>query len=180
MFSIISQISQRWSAMSLRYFNPVGAHASGHIGEDPLAEEPHNLTPYISQVAIGKFKFLKVFGDDYATDDGTCIRDYTHVVDLAQGHVAALKKIHVKGFAAYNIGTGKGHTVLQMVKAFGKACGFEIPYQIAPRRDGDVVALVANTDKAEKELGWKAQKTLDEMYADAWNWQKKNPKGYRV
>ena len=94
--------------------------------------------------------------------------------------MAALKKIHVKGFAAYNIGTGKGHTVLQMVKAFGKACGFEIPYQIAPRRDGDVVALVANTDKAEKELGWKAQKTLDEMYADAWNWQKKNPKGYRV
>ncbi len=169
-----------WNIILLRYFNPVGAHKSGRIGEDPTGI-PNNLLPYITQVAVGKLAYLRVFGDDYETRDGTCIRDYIHVVDLAIGHLKALDKLADKpGAVAYNLGTGTGSTVLEVVHAFIKATGQDIPYQIADRRAGDVVAAYANPQKALDELGWKAEKGLEEMCADAWRWQSQNPNGYEA
>jgi UDP-glucose 4-epimerase len=165
-----------WSISILRYFNPIGAHPSGKIGEDPFGI-PNNLLPYIAQVAVGRLEKLSIFGDDYPTPDGTCIRDYIHVVDLAQGHVKALEKF-TPGAHIYNLGTGHGVSVFEMVKAFSKACGKEIPYIVAPRRAGDVPQNFADPAKAEKELGWKATRTIDEMCADVWRWQSQNPKGY--
>jgi UDP-glucose 4-epimerase len=162
----------------LRYFNPVGAHESGMIGEDPKGI-PNNLMPYISQVAVGKLECLNVFGNDYDTPDGTGVRDYIHVVDLANGHVKAIDYLkNHNGLFVFNLGTGKGYSVLNMVNAFSKACGKEIKYVIAPRRSGDIAQCYANPEKAEKELGWKAIKTLEDMCADTWNWQSKNPDGY--
>ncbi|MDM3871955.1 UDP-glucose 4-epimerase GalE [Porticoccus sp. W117] len=168
-----------WSVTLLRYFNPVGAHPSGTIGEDPR-DIPNNLMPYISQVAVGKREQLSVFGNDYPTPDGTGVRDYIHVMDLADGHVAALEKLTgTAGVHTYNLGTGCGSSVLEMVGAFEKASGREVPYQMAPRRAGDIAECWAATDKAEKELGWRAQRTVAEMAADAWRWQSGNPDGYR-
>ena len=163
----------------LRYFNPVGAHKSGRIGEDPKGT-PNNLMPYISQVAVGKLDKLGVFGDDYDTPDGTGVRDYIHVVDLAVGHVKAIQKIFDKpGLAVYNLGTGKGYSVLDMVKAFSKASGKEVPYEIKPRREGDIAMCYADPKKAREELGWEAEHGLDEMCEDTWRWQSMNPDGYR-
>lgn len=168
-----------WNVILLRYFNPIGAHESGLIGEDPKGI-PNNLVPYIAQVAIGKLPKLGVFGDDYDTPDGTCIRDYIHVVDLARGHVNAIRKLAEEpAVRIYNLGTGHGYSVLDVVKAFGKACGHEIPYEIKPRRAGDVTACYCDPAKAKKELGWEAQYGIDEMCRDSWNWQTKNPDGYR-
>ena len=162
----------------LRYFNPVGAHESGRIGEDPNGI-PNNLVPYITQVAIGRLKRLRVFGGDYPTPDGTGVRDYIHVVDLAAGHVAALKKFEKPcGLQIYNLGTGHGYSVLEIVNAFRKATGKEIPYDIVERRPGDIPTCYADSGKAERELGWRAEKTLDDMCADSWRWQMKNPNGY--
>ncbi|MBO4934108.1 MAG: UDP-glucose 4-epimerase GalE [Clostridia bacterium] len=166
-----------WSIVLLRYFNPVGAHESGRIGEDP-AGIPNNLMPYISQVAAGKLKRLRVFGNDYPTPDGTGVRDYIHVVDLAKGHIAALKKLSANGIYTYNLGTGRGYSVLDAVKAFEKANGLEIPYDIVERRPGDIAECYADPALAEKELGWHAEKDLVDMCRDAWNWQKNNPDGY--
>ncbi len=166
-----------WSIVLLRYFNPVGAHESGRIGEDP-AGIPNNLMPYISQVAAGKLKRLRVFGNDYPTPDGTGVRDYIHVVDLAKGHIAALKKLSANGIYTYNLGTGRGYSVLDAVKAFEKANGLEIPYDIVDRRPGDIAECYADPALAEKELGWHAEKDLVDMCRDAWNWQKNNPDGY--
>ncbi len=167
-----------WDIALLRYFNPVGAHKSGMIGEDPKGI-PNNLMPFISQVAIGKRDFLRVFGDDYETPDGTGVRDYIHVLDLADGHLKALEKIseHV-GVVTYNLGTGHGYSVLDMLHAFEKACGKELPYQICERRSGDIAACYADPKKAKDELGFEAVHTLEEMCADTWNWQSKNPDGY--
>lgn len=167
-----------WTVVLLRYFNPVGAHASGLIGEDPRGI-PNNLTPYIAKVAIGELKEVGVFGNDYPTPDGTGVRDYIHVVDLAKGHVCAIEKIKESGVRIYNLGTGKGYSVLDVIHAFEKACGHKLPYSIKPRRSGDVAACYADASKAEKELGWKAGLGIDEMCASAWNWQTKNPDGYR-
>jgi UDP-glucose 4-epimerase len=168
----------RWSIAVLRYFNPVGAHESGRIGEDPSGV-PNNLLPYIAQVAVGKLKEVAVFGDDYDTADGTGVRDYIHVVDLAQGHLRALGKLASgEGLQAYNLGTGRGYSVLEMIKAFEKASGRRIPYRIAARRSGDVGACYANPAKANAELGWEAKRGIDEMCADAWRWQLTNPSGY--
>ena len=162
----------------LRYFNPVGAHESGRIGEDPKGI-PNNLMPYISQVAVGKLEKLGVFGDDYDTPDGTGVRDYIHVVDLAKGHVKAINYIFSNpGLDVINLGTGVGYSVLDMVKAFGKACGKEIPYEIKPRRAGDIAMCYADPAKAARVLGWKAEKGLDEMCADTWRWQSQNPTEY--
>ena len=166
-----------WSIVLLRYFNPVGAHESGRIGEDP-AGIPNNLMPYISQVAAGKLKRLRVFGKDYPTPDGTGVRDYIHVVDLAKGHIAALKKLSANGIYTYNLGTGRGYSVLDAVKAFEKANGLEIPYDVVERRPGDIAECYADPALAEKELGWHAEKDLVDMCRDAWNWQKNNPDGY--
>lgn len=167
-----------WEIALLRYFNPAGAHVSGLIGEDPNGV-PNNLMPYISQVAIGKRPYLNVFGDDYKTADGTGVRDYIHVVDLAKGHVAALDKMTGNtGLNIYNLGTGTGYSVLEMLHAFEKACGKPLPYQIAPRRAGDVAACYCDPGKAARELGWKAEKNLDDMCADSWRWQSMNPDGY--
>lgn len=166
-----------WSLVILRYFNPVGAHESGRIGEDP-AGIPNNLMPYISQVAAGKLKRLRVFGDDYATPDGTGVRDYIHVVDLAKGHIASLKKLSENGIYTYNLGTGKGYSVLDAVKAFESANALEIPYDIVERRPGDIAECYADPALAEKELGWRADKELVDMCRDTWNWQKNNPNGY--
>ena len=166
-----------WSIVLLRYFNPVGAHESGRIGEDP-AGIPNNLMPYISQVAAGKLKRLRVFGGDYPTPDGTGVRDYIHVVDLAKGHIAALKKLSSNGIYTYNLGTGRGYSVLDAVKAFEKANGLEIPYDVVERRPGDIAECYADPALAEKELGWRAEKDLVDMCRDAWNWQKNNPDGY--
>ncbi len=166
-----------WSIVLLRYFNPVGAHESGRIGEDP-AGIPNNLMPYISQVAAGKLKRLRVFGNDYPTPDGTGVRDYIHVVDLAKGHIAALKKLSANGIYTYNLGTGRGYSVLDAVKAFEKANGLEIPYDVVERRPGDIAECYADPALAEKELGWHAEKDLVDMCRDAWNWQKNNPDGY--
>ena len=162
----------------LRYFNPVGAHESGLIGEDPRGI-PNNLMPYLCQVAVGRLPHLNVFGNDYPTPDGTCVRDYIHVVDLAEGHVAALKHCMGKpGTYVYNLGTGVGYSVLDMVKAFSKAIGRQLPYKFAPRRAGDVVQCYADPSKAQRELGWKATRSLEQMAADSYNWQKNNPNGY--
>ncbi|MDG4658558.1 UDP-glucose 4-epimerase GalE [Ectobacillus antri] len=164
----------------LRYFNPVGAHHSGRIGEDPNGI-PNNLMPFITQVAVGKRSKLGVFGSDYDTHDGTGVRDYIHVVDLAQGHLKALEKVLKEtGVEAYNLGTGVGYSVLDMVHAFEKATGQAIPYQLVDRRPGDVAVCYANSEKAEKELGWTAKKSLHDMCADSWNWQVQNPNGYAL
>lgn len=167
-----------WDIALLRYFNPVGAHESGDIGENPRGI-PNNLMPYISQVAVGKRDYVHVFGNDYNTPDGTGVRDYIHVVDLAVGHIKALEKIknHV-GVVTYNLGTGHGYSVLDMIKAFSKACGKELSYKIEARRAGDIDACYANPEKAEKELGFVAKRTLEDMCKDTWNWQSKNPNGY--
>ncbi|HEY5716748.1 MAG TPA: UDP-glucose 4-epimerase GalE [Psychromonas sp.] len=162
----------------LRYFNPVGAHISGTMGEDPQGI-PNNLMPFIAQVAVGRREKLSVFGDDYATPDGTGVRDYIHVMDLADGHVAALKAVGSKaGLHIYNLGTGQGSSVLEMVDAFAKASGKEIPYSISPRRPGDIAECWADPSKANKELNWHASRTLKEMAEDSWRWQSQNPKGY--
>lgn len=167
-----------WNVILLRYFNPIGAHKSGRIGENPKGI-PNNLMPYITQVAIGKLTRLGVFGNDYNTPDGTGVRDYIHVVDLAKGHVKAIEKLKSKeGVSIYNLGTGNGYSVLDMVKAFEKASGREIPYEIKPRRAGDIAACYADPSKAKAELGWEAQYGLEEMCEDSWRWQSQNPEGY--
>lgn len=168
----------RWRVAILRYFNPVGAHESGLIGEDPNGI-PNNLLPFIAQVAVGKLSKLSVFGGDYPTHDGTGVRDYIHVVDLAQGHVAALRYLQRQaGVHTWNLGTGQGYSVLDMVKAFEFASNAPVPYQIVERRAGDIAACYSNPDKAWAELGWKAQRDLAQMMADAWRWQRMNPSGY--
>lgn len=168
-----------WSVTLLRYFNPVGAHPSGLIGEDPRGI-PNNLMPYISQVAVGRLDHLNVFGNDYDTHDGTGVRDYIHVVDLARGHVKAMEyMVEHKGENVFNLGTGTGYSVLDMVEAFGRVNGMKIPYEITERRPGDLATVYAATDKSAEILGWRAQYGLDEMCRDSWNWQKKNPMGYR-
>ena len=162
----------------LRYFNPVGAHKSGLIGEDPNGI-PNNLMPYITKVAIGELKELRVFGNNYPTNDGTGVRDYIHVVDLSVGHVKALEKLATNpGLVTYNLGTGNGYSVLDVVKAFSEASGREIPYEIAPRRAGDIATCYADPKKANEELGWKAERGIKEMCEDSWRWQSNNPKGY--
>jgi len=165
--------------IALRYFNPVGAHPSGLIGEDPNGI-PNNLLPYIAQVAIGRLEELGIFGDDYPTKDGTGVRDYIHVMDLAEGHLKALEHLPaISGYKAYNLGAGKGYSVLEMVQAFEKASGRSVPYQISPRRAGDLAAFWADASLAEKELNWRVSRGIDEMMRDTWNWQSKNPEGYR-
>ncbi|SFI29182.1 MULTISPECIES: UDP-glucose 4-epimerase GalE [unclassified Bacillus (in: firmicutes)] len=167
-----------WSIALLRYFNPIGAHKSGRIGEDPKGI-PNNLIPYITQVAVGKLNELSVFGNDYPTQDGTAVRDYIHVVDLAMGHLKALEKIsRSQGVEAYNLGTGCGYSVLEMATAFEKASGKKVPYRIVNRRPGDVAICYANASKAKLELGWVAQKGVEEMCEDSWRWQFNNPNGY--
>lgn len=168
----------RWSIALLRYFNPVGAHASGRIGEDPHGI-PNNLLPYISQVAVGRLPQVSVFGNDYPTPDGTGVRDYIHVVDLALGHLAALNYLQQHtGLQTWNLGTGTGYSVLDMIHAFEAACGHPIPYAVAPRRPGDIAACWADPGKAARDLGWRAQRNLAQMMADAWRWQSGNPDGY--
>ncbi|MCE0558306.1 UDP-glucose 4-epimerase GalE [Motilimonas sp. 1_MG-2023] len=168
-----------WNVINLRYFNPVGAHVSGTIGEDPNGI-PNNLTPYISQVAVGKLKQVNVFGDDYDTPDGTGVRDYIHVVDLAKGHVKAVEKLAQNpGLATYNLGTGRGYSVLEMIEAFAAASDRTIPYQIAPRRPGDIAQCYADPAFAKQELNWQAEKTIEDMTADGWRWQSNNPQGYK-
>lgn len=170
---------KEWNVVLLRYFNPIGAHESGTIGEDPNGI-PNNLMPYITQVAVGQRPELGVFGNDYDTPDGTGVRDYIHVVDLARGHVAALKAIERRcGLAVYNLGTGHGYSVLQVVQAFEKVTGAKVPYSFKPRRPGDIATCYSDPAKAERELGWKAQYGIEEMCRDSWNWQRKNPKGYK-
>ncbi|MCO7188650.1 MULTISPECIES: UDP-glucose 4-epimerase GalE [unclassified Pseudoalteromonas] len=174
----LAKSDERWAFAILRYFNPVGAHVSGQIGEDPNGI-PNNLLPYIAQVAVGKLAQLGVFGDDYDTHDGTGVRDYIHVVDLAIGHLKALDKIAEQaGSHIYNLGTGNGYSVLDMVKAFEKAAGKSINYEIKPRRDGDIAACYATPEKALNELGWRAERGIDEMMQDTWRWQSQNPNGY--
>lgn len=169
-----------WSITLLRYFNPVGAHPSGSMGEDPEGI-PNNLMPFIAQVAVGRREHLSVFGNDYPTPDGTGVRDYIHVMDLADGHIAALKAVGEKsGLHIYNLGTGKGSSVLEMVEAFGKASGAPVPYEVCPRRAGDIAECWASTEKAERELSWKATRSVDEMTADTWKWQSNNPNGYSL
>jgi len=169
----------QWRIALLRYFNPVGAHRSGRIGEDPNGI-PNNLLPYVAQVAIGKLPKLRVFGDDYPTPDGTGVRDYIHVVDLARGHLAALDYISERDaeLITVNLGTGRGYSVLEMVRAFEKASGRPVPYEIVPRRSGDVATCYADPTYAQKLIGWRATRTLDEMCADAWRWQSQNPDGF--
>lgn len=174
----VAATRQGWQFTSLRYFNPVGAHPSGRIGEDPSGI-PNNLLPFVSQVAVGKRDHLSVFGDDYDTPDGTGVRDYIHVIDLARAHVAALE--HLGGpdeYKVYNIGTGRGTSVLELVKAFETASGRDVPYQITPRRPGDIAACYADPGLAEAELGWRAELTIEDACRDAWNWQSNNPNGY--
>ncbi len=167
-----------WNVILLRYFNPIGAHKSGKIGEDPKGI-PNNLLPYVAQVAIGKRPSVGVFGNDYDTPDGTGVRDYIHVVDLAMGHVKAVEKIKENvGLKIYNLGTGKGYSVLDVIKAFGKACGHEVPYEIKPRRAGDIATCYSDASLAKEELHWEAQYGIDEMCEDAWRWQCQNPNGY--
>ncbi|MBO4336856.1 MAG: UDP-glucose 4-epimerase GalE [Lachnospiraceae bacterium] len=169
---------ERWNVILLRYFNPIGAHKSGLIGEDPKGI-PNNLVPYVAQVAIGKLESLGVFGDDYDTPDGTGVRDYIHVVDLAKGHVKAIDKIKDDpGVKIYNLGTGKGYSVMDVVKAFSAASKREIPYTVKPRRPGDIATCYADASLAKKELGWEAEYGIDEMCADSWKWQSMNPDGY--
>ena len=167
-----------WDVVILRYFNPIGAHERGLIGEDPKGI-PNNLVPYVAQVAVGKLKAVQVFGDDYPTPDGTGVRDYIHVVDLAKGHVAALAWMNGKnGVEVFNLGTGKGTSVLEVIRAFSKACGKELPYVIKPRRGGDIAANWCDASKAERLMGWKAQYDIDDMCRDSWNWQSHNPNGF--
>ncbi len=176
--SDVQKSDPSWNVILLRYFNPVGAHKSGRIGEDPKGI-PNNLMPYISQVAVGKLEKLGVFGNDYDTPDGTGVRDYIHVVDLAIGHVKAINYIFTDpGLDVINLGTGQGYSVLDMVKAFSRACGKEIPYEIKPRREGDIAMCYADPSKAARVLGWKAERGLDEMCEDTWRWQSQNPNGY--
>lgn len=178
--SDLNASDKKWNIVILRYFNPVGAHISGTIGEDPSGV-PNNLMPFIGQVAVGRRAALKVYGTDYDTPDGTGVRDYIHVVDLAQGHVAAVKKLDEDcGLKVYNLGTGQGYSVLDMVKAFEKASSKKIPYDVCERRTGDVASCYGDPSLAAKELGWKAQKGLDEMCADLWRWQSQNPQGYNT
>ncbi|MFM2580800.1 UDP-glucose 4-epimerase GalE [Vibrio fortis] len=167
-----------WSITLLRYFNPVGSHPSGELGEDPQGI-PNNLMPFVSQVAVGRREFLSVFGSDYPTKDGTGVRDYIHVMDLSDGHIAALEKVGKKdGLHIYNLGTGNGSSVLEMVKAFEEASGKEVPYKLVERRPGDIAECWADPAKAEQELEWKATRTLSEMTADTWRWQSNNPNGF--
>ena len=174
----VQKADQEWNVVLLRYFNPIGAHKSGTIGENPNGI-PNNLMPYITQVAVGKRQELGVFGNDYDTHDGTGVRDYIHVVDLARAHVAALQAIERKqGIAIYNIGTGHGYSVLDVVNAFIKANGVDVPYAIKPRRPGDIATCYCNPAKAKKELGWEAQYGIEDMCRDSWNWQKNNPNGF--
>ena len=169
---------EEWNVILLRYFNPIGAHKSGMIGEDPKGI-PNNLLPYVAQVAIGKLECVGVFGNDYDTPDGTGVRDYIHVVDLALGHVKAIDKIKENpGVKIYNLGTGNGYSVLDVIKAFSKACGHDVPYQIKPRRPGDIATCYADASLAKKELNWEAQYGIEEMCADSWNWQSHNPNGF--
>jgi UDP-glucose 4-epimerase len=169
----------RWNVSILRYFNPVGAHPSGKIGEDPLGI-PNNLMPYISQVAVGQLDHLRVWGSDYPTPDGTCIRDYIHVTDLARGHLRAMEKLAGgPGLLIHNLGTGQGSSVLDVIHAFESANGLEIPYRLCDRRPGDIPAVWADPRQAERDLGWKAERSLEDMCRDAWNWQRSNPEGYR-
>lgn len=174
----IHHADPEWNVTLLRYFNPIGAHKSGLIGEDPKGI-PNNLLPYVAQVAIGKLKCVGVFGNDYDTPDGTGVRDYIHVVDLARGHVKAIEKFKEnKGVLIYNLGTGHGYSVLQVIAAFSKACGKEIPYEIKPRRAGDIATCYCTPAKAKAELGWEAEYGIEEMCADSWRWQSQNPNGY--
>ena len=167
-----------WGIVLLRYFNPVGAHVSGQIGEDPQGI-PNNLIPYVSQVAVGKLQELSVFGNDYPTPDGTGVRDYIHVVDLARGHIKALDRIaEAEGVLTYNLGTGHGYSVLEIIAAFEKTSGKLVPFKVVPRRPGDIAECWADPKLAKKELKWQAEFDLDEMMRDTWNWQKKNPRGY--
>lgn len=178
MLEDVYKADPEWTVILLRYFNPVGAHESGLIGEDPQGI-PNNLTPFIAKVAIGELPEIGVFGNDYPTPDGTGVRDYIHVVDLAKGHVAAIEGVKDTGVHVYNLGTGIGYSVLDVVKAFEKACGKKLPVVIKPRRAGDIAACYADASKAERELGWKATLGIDEMCASLWKWQTMNPKGYR-
>lgn len=174
----IQKADNEWNVVLLRYFNPIGAHKSGLIGENPNGT-PNNLMPYVTQVAVGKRPELGVFGNDYDTHDGTGVRDYIHVVDLAKGHVAAIHKLEEKaGLKIYNLGTGKGYSVLDIVKNFEAATGVKIPYSIKPRRPGDIATCYSNADLAKKELGWVAENGIKEMCEDSWRWQKMNPNGY--
>ena len=174
----IQKADPEWNVVLLRYFNPIGAHKSGTIGENPNGI-PNNLMPYITQVAVGKLKELGVFGNDYDTPDGTGVRDYIHVVDLAKGHVKALKKIEEKaGLKIYNLGTGKGYSVLDIVKNFEAATGVKIPYVIKARRPGDIATCYSSAEKAKEELGWTAEYGIKEMCEDSWRWQSMNPNGY--
>ncbi|KAL5247365.1 hypothetical protein ACHWQZ_G019289 [Mnemiopsis leidyi] len=176
----LAKSDPEWNIVLLRYFNPVGAHKSGMIGEDPK-DIPNNLMPYVSQTAIGRRECLSVFGGDYDTPDGTGVRDYIHVVDLAEGHVKALKKLEEScGLKVYNLGTGNGYSVLDIVKAFSKASGKEVPHKIVGRRAGDVASCYSDPSLAKTELGWVAERGLDEMCSDAWNWQSKNPNGFQT
>ena len=177
MLTDVWKADSEWTVVLLRYFNPVGAHESGLIGEDPKGI-PNNLMPYVAQVATGKLKCVHVFGNDYPTPDGTGVRDYIHVVDLALGHIAAIKGCQSSGVHIYNLGTGIGYSVLDMIHAFEKACGKTLPYVIDPRRPGDIAACYASSAKAERELGWKAKYDLEDMCASQWKWQSSNPNGY--
>ncbi|MBE6887248.1 MAG: UDP-glucose 4-epimerase GalE [Ruminococcaceae bacterium] len=175
----IQKADNEWNVVILRYFNPIGAHISGKIGENPNGI-PNNLMPYITQVAVGKLEQLGVFGDDYDTHDGTGVRDYIHVVDLAKGHVKALKKLEENaGLCLYNLGTGTGYSVLDMVKSFEKATGVTVPYVIKARRPGDIATCYADASKAKNELGWEAENGIEEMCRDAWRWQSRNPDGFK-
>ena len=168
-----------WSVVLLRYFNPIGAHPSGLIGEDPQGI-PNNLMPYVSQVAVGRLERLSIYGNDYETPDGTGVRDYIHVCDLAKGHVAAIEyMMHHKGESVFNLGTGTGYSVLDLVRAFERVSGKKILYEIVGRRAGDIGTVFSSPDKSEKMLGWRAEFTLDDMCRDAWNWQRRNPRGFR-
>lgn len=174
----LAKADKSFNIALLRYFNPIGAHESGLIGEEARGI-PNNLMPYITKVAVGELKELSVFGNDYNTPDGTCIRDYIHVVDLAKGHIKALEKLDTNcGLVIYNLGTGKGYSVLDIVKAFSKASNIDIPYKIAPRRPGDITVCYADPSKANKELNWHAEKDINDMCRDSWRWQSQNPKGY--
>jgi UDP-glucose 4-epimerase len=184
MLKDLAAANPSWNISILRYFNPVGAHESGDIGEDPLGI-PNNLMPYITQVAVGEREELPVFGDDYDTPDGTCIRDYIHVVDLAKGHISALEKLeHDPGLIIHNLGTGQGYSVLNVIEAFQKVTGRDIKYRVTARRPGDAPAVYSDPSKAERELGWKrdlgwtAERGIEDMCRDAWNWQRKHPRGY--
>lgn len=178
MLTDVYKADDEWTVVLLRYFNPVGAHESGLIGEDPKGI-PNNLTPYIAKVAIGELKEVGVFGNDYPTHDGTGVRDYIHVVDLAKGHVAAIDRIVKSGVYTYNLGTGIGYSVLDVIHAFEKTCGHEIPVSMKPRRAGDIAACYADASKARNELGWEAKLGIDDMCGSLWNWQTKNPNGYK-